>query len=419
MAATPDLGFTQNKLGKRPVSGLGPRSKKNGQSPDAGNAGGNAGKSEDPLPDAREGRGHYARMKVAEIKSRLSDMDKDLETQALVRRQRDMKVERVMSDVSQVEPALNNMNQKIVDINDTVRGVKRDLQLQMDSQATMRKELMVVLEEKTKGIKTSLATDIDILKERSGELAARLRKLEDAQTGGGDMEEMKERVNTIDNYNSRVGERLAELNRALEGEKSERLADMDANNKRIQQQLSHTAAQIDAERQGRERDSRRIEEALHASVDEGQSNLQRCRQEIERSIDLHATNTRENFASTKAMLEEENRKRNEDETALSRKITEGLFDMQNSFNDQLNNRDTEMSKAVRVLEDKIQMVSQGVERDREHNHVAIKKVQEDLNREREQREEFEESIMRLVEDQLNKLHIGIEKHPGAGHVETY
>lgn len=43
-----------------------------------------------------------------------------------------------------------------------------------------------------------------------------------------------------------------------------------------------------------------------------------------------------------------------------------------------------MSKAVRVLEDKIQMVSQGVERDREHNHVAIKKVQEDLNREREQ-----------------------------------
>jgi len=420
MSATPDLGFTQNKLGKRPVSGLGPRSssRKNGAPEKSDAAGGNA-KAEDALPSAREGRGHFARMKVAEIKSRLSDMDKDLETQALVRRQRDMKVERVMSDVSQVEPALNNMNQKIVDINDTVRGVKRDLQLQMDSQATMRKELMVVLEEKTKGIKTSLATDIDILKERAGELGARLRKLEDAQTGGGEMEEMKERVNTIDNYNSRVGERLAELNCSLEGEKSERLADMDANNKRIQQQLSHTAAQVDAERQARERDSRRIEDALHASVDEGQSALQRCRQELERALDLQSTNLREGFADAKAMLDAENRKRTEDETALSRKITEGLFDMQNSFNDQLQNRDHEMSKAVRVLEDKIQMVSQGVERDREHNHVAIKKVQEDLNREREQREEFEESIMRLVEDQLSKLHVGIEKHPGAGHAESY
>ena len=41
-------------------------------------------------------------MKVAELKSRLSDMDKDIETQGLVRRQRDMKVERIMSDVAQV-----------------------------------------------------------------------------------------------------------------------------------------------------------------------------------------------------------------------------------------------------------------------------------------------------------------------------
>jgi len=418
MAAAPDLGFTKSNIGRRPVSGLGPRSK---PSASANAPPGSAGESTDSkgakggdaLPDAREGRGHFARMKAAEIKSRLSDMDKDLETQALVRRQRDMKVERVMSDISQVEPALNNMNQKIVDINDTVRGVKRDLQLQMDSQATMRKELMVVLEEKTKGIKTSLVTDIDILKERAGELAARLRKLEDAQTGGGEMEEMKERVNTIDNYNSRVGERLAELNRNLEGEKSERLSDMDANNKRIQQQMSHTASSIDAERQARERDARRIEDALHASVDEGQSALQRARQEIERSIDLQATRSKEGFADVRALVDGENRKRNEDETALSRKITEGLFDLQNSFNDQLGNRDHEMSKAVRVLEDKIQMVSQSVERDREHNHVAIKKVQEDLNREREQREEFEESIMRLVDDQLSKLHVGIEKHPGA------
>ena len=79
------------------------------------------------------------------------------------------------------------MNQKIVDINDTVRGVKRDLSLQMDSQSTMRKELMVVLEEKTKGIKMSLATDIEILQDRCGDLAARLRKMEDTQSGGGDI----------------------------------------------------------------------------------------------------------------------------------------------------------------------------------------------------------------------------------------
>lgn len=63
-------------------------------------------------------------------------------------------------------------------------------------------------------------------------------------------------------------------------------------------------------------------------------------------------------------------------------------------------------------------MAQGVERDREHNHVAIKKIQEEINRERDQREEFEESVMRLVDDQLTKLHVSIEKHPGAG-IEQY
>lgn len=421
MSATPDLGFATQSIKKKPVSGLGPKAKRTTGPPNPpGSPQGGPDKdhSADILPNAREGKGHYARMKVAELKSRLSDMDKDIETQTLVRRQRDMKVERIMSDVSQVEPALNNMNQKIVDINDTVRGVKRDLQLQMDSQSTMRKELMVVLEEKTKSIKTSLATDIDILKERCGELAARLRKMEDSQSGGGDMDSIVERVNTIDNYNARVGERLADLNRALEGEKSERLADMDANNKRIQQQLSHTSSAVESERQARERDSRRIEDALHAQVDESQSAIQRVRQDLERTIDLQSSNSREKHEEIKALLSEEARFRTETETATSRKITEGLFDVQNSFNDQLVKRDQEMSKAVRVLEDKIQVVAQGVERDREQNNVAIKKIQEEINRERDQREEFEESVMRLVDDQLTKLHIGLEKHPGAG-IEQY
>ena len=309
------------------------------------------------------------------------------------------------------------MNQKIVDINDTVRGVKRDLALQMDSQSTMRKELMVVLEEKTKGIKMSLATDIEILQDRCGELGARLRKMEDQQSGGGDIDGLVERVNTIDNYNARVGERLADLNRALEGEKSERLADMDANNKRIQQQLSYTTAEVEKERQARERDSRRIEDALHAQVDESQTAIQRGRQDIERAIEAQSSTLKDGLIDLKALMEVETRKRSDAEVIVQRKITEGLFDVQNSFSDQLVKRDQEMSKAVRVLEDKIQVVAQGVERDREHNHVAIKKIQEEINRERDQREEFEESVMRLVDDQLTKLHIGLEKHPGAG-IET-
>merc|ERR1711924_203491 len=182
----------------------------------------------------------------------------------------------------------------------------------------------------------------------------------------------------------------------------------------IQQQISHCGANVEQERQGRERDTRRLEEALHAQQDESHAMLQRVRQEMERSIDVEAQSTRERFAEVKGLIDGQDRERVNAETAMSRKISEGLFDVQNSFGDQLQKRDHEMSKAVRVLEDKIQVVTQSVERDREHNHVAIRKVQEEVNREREQLEEFEESIMRLVDDQLSKLHHSIENHPGAG-----
>merc|ERR1711988_1744005 len=56
MSATPDLGFSNSKLGRRPVSGLGPRggsrsagADKQGPPPSPGEGGG--GKSEDALPN--------------------------------------------------------------------------------------------------------------------------------------------------------------------------------------------------------------------------------------------------------------------------------------------------------------------------------------------------------------------------------
>eukprot|EP00658_Telonema_sp_P-2_P023476 TRINITY_DN19412_c0_g4_i1.p1 TRINITY_DN19412_c0_g4~~TRINITY_DN19412_c0_g4_i1.p1 ORF type:complete len:100 (+),score=39.44 TRINITY_DN19412_c0_g4_i1:106-405(+) len=69
------------------------------------------------IRDRGSGSAHFARMKVAELKARMAGMDKDLEAQSMVRKQRDMKVQRVMNDMGQVEPALNSMNQKIVDMN--------------------------------------------------------------------------------------------------------------------------------------------------------------------------------------------------------------------------------------------------------------------------------------------------------------
>merc|ERR1711971_366070 len=114
MSSLPDLAFTMSSDKDKPVPGLGPSSRARTS---MGFGSGTEKPMEEPgppdvAPSARDGGSHFARMKVAELKARMADMDKDLETQNLVRKQRDMKVQRVMNDMGQVEPALNNMNQK-------------------------------------------------------------------------------------------------------------------------------------------------------------------------------------------------------------------------------------------------------------------------------------------------------------------
>jgi len=420
LSSLPDLGFTMGTDRDKPVPGLGPSKRAQTalglQRKDLNSAdGGTEGKDPDRLPSARDGGGaggaHFARMKVAELKARMADMDKDLETQNLVRKQRDMKVQRVMNDMGQVEPALNNMNQKIVDMNDTVKGVKRDIILQMDSQATMRKELMVVLEDKTKGIKTSLSTDIDILKDHFKGISSRLRKLEDAQSGGGDVDELKQRIVTMDNYNMRVGQRLAELSKDIESSKLKAQQDQETMSNRLTQQMGHMTATVDADRQARERDSRRLEEALKAKWDDTESLVQNTKHELERAVDNLGSKTRDQFGDFKEALDLVSRNLKDTEGNMKVKMTEELFALDHKINAEMQRRDYEQTKAVRLLEDKMHTLTQTVERNVESSSVSIRKVHDGLQQEQTEREQFEESMMRLVDDQLMKLHMGIERHP--------
>lgn len=365
----------------------------------------------DAAPSARDGGGHFARMKVAELKARMADMDKDLETQNLVRKQRDMKVQRVMNDMGQVEPALNNMNQKIVDMNDTVKGVKRDLVLQMDSQATMRKELMVVLEDKTKGIKTSLSTDIDILKDHFRAISSRLRKLEDSQTGGGEVAELKQRINTLDNYNVRVGQRLADLAKSIEAGKSDRLKDQAVLSDRLGIQIAHGVSQLDAERQTRERNERRMTENMKSNQDNLEALLTDARQQLQFAIENLSKSTDEQIGSTHAMIEQQGRETKNENANIRSTIAETTLNLEKKVESEFNRRQVEQDKTVRLLEDKLHNLTQTMERASEANNVAVRALQQQLDTERDERTQFEDSMMRLIDDQLVKVHMGIETHP--------
>jgi len=77
----------------------------------------------------------------------------------------------------------------------------------------------------------------------------------------------------------------------------------------------------------------------------------------------------------------------------------------------LKRRQVEQDKTVRLLEDKIHSLTQSMERNSEASNVAIRALQQQLDTERDERVAFEDSMMRLVEEQLSKVHMGIEAHP--------
>jgi len=298
-----------------------------------------------------------------------------------------------------------------VDMNDTVKGVKRDLVLQMDSQATMRKELMVVLEDKTKGIKTSLSTDIDILKDHFRAISSRLRKLEDAQTGGGEVAEIKQRVTTLDNYNVRVGQRLADLAKSIEAGNSDRLKDQAVLSDRFATQIAHGTNALDAEAQARERNERRMTENMKSNTDDLEATLTDARQQLQFGIENVSKTTEEKFGAAHAAIEASIRAAKDEDANIRTKITEEVFNLDRKVDDELKRRQVEQDKTVRLLEDKIHSLTQSMERNSEASNVAIRALQQQLDTERDERVAFEDSMMRLVEEQLSKVHMGIEAHP--------
>jgi len=281
----------------------------------------------------------------------------------------------------------------------------------MDSQATMRKELMVLLEDRTKGIKTSLSTDIDILKEHFKAISARLRKLEDSQSGGGELEEIRQQLTTVNNYNVKVGQRMADLSKTIEAAKIERIKDQETISERISQQIAHTTATVDADRQARERDSRRLDEALRSQGDDAEALVQSTKHELERVIDTLGTQTSDRFGDVKQEIDLGARNLKDTTKRLESKVADQVFMLKKQVGEDIAFQAAEQIKRTSVIEDKLHQLNQTVERNVESSSLTIRKIHDELGKERLEREQFEESMMRLVDDQLVKVHMSIERHP--------
>ena len=155
----------------------------------------------------------------------------------------------------------------------------------------------------------------------------------------------------------------------------------------------------------------RLEESLKAKWDDTESLVLNTKHELESAVDTLGSKTRDQFGDFKEALDAVGRKLQDTEGNLRKKLTEELFALDHKMAEEMQRRDYEQSKSVRVLEDKLHNLTQTVERNVESSSVSIRKVHDGLKQEQNEREMFEESIMRLVDDQLIKVHMGIERHP--------
>jgi len=101
----------------------------------------------------------------------------------------------------------------------------------------------------------------------------------------------------------------------------------------------------------------------------------------------------------------------DDGNNIRAKINEEIFNLDHKIQDELTRRELESSKTIRLLEDKIHLLTQTSERHSEATTVSIRKISQSLDTERDERCQFEDSMMRLIEGQLSKVHQGIERHP--------
>merc|ERR1711871_505717 len=349
--------------------------------------------------------------KFSELSRRSEDLDKDIDSQNVVRRQRDMKIEAQNAAIGAINNTIKNLEHQLNSHDERLKRVKEAVTSEKEAREHLGKSILNLIDERVREIYLKLESECVERENMGADMRKRVSKLDDKLSAMVEVkiEEERKLRGSLEDFVAKLSDRFSGIQNSLQAEsvKMQELVAKSMTN--VNKSLAHLQNAVDTEKTMRERDVQSARNEAMKEADDIRVGLAASLKDVNSEIKRVVRQFSDEITLVRSDLDKEKAERETRDAENMRKVNELLADLVQQTDKQNRARDDENALRFKSIDDWLCKLNFAVEVEKEQREKDSAAMADELSEERREREEDEKNVIALLETNMAKVYKGLEK----------
>jgi predicted nucleic acid-binding Zn-ribbon protein len=349
--------------------------------------------------------------KFGELRNAADNLDKDLENQNTVRRQRDLKIEAQNAAIGAINSTIKNLEHQLNSHDERLKRLKESIVSEKDAREHLGKSILNLIDERVKEIYLKIEAECVERENMGSELNKKIIRVEEKLTNNIEtkIEEERKIRASLEDYVAKLADRLTGIQNAMQAE-SVRMQELVAKNMtNVNKSLAHLQNALDTEKTMRERDVASARQEAMKEADDIRVTVAASMKDINAEIKRVVNKFSDEVTLVRGDLDKEKQAREEADAYNMSKVNDLLADLVQQVDKQNKARDDENALRFKSIDDWLCKLNFAIEVEKEQREKDVSNLADELADERKEREEDEKAVIMLLETNMAKVYKGLEK----------
>jgi hypothetical protein len=349
--------------------------------------------------------------KFGELRNAADNLDKDLENQNTVRRQRDLKIEAQNAAIGAINSTIKNLEHQLNSHDERLKRLKESIVSEKDAREHLGKSILNLIDERVKEIYLKIEGECVERENMGSELKKKIIRVEEKLTNNLEtkIEEERKIRASLEDYVAKLSDRLTGIQNAMQAE-SVRMQELVAKNMtNVNKSLAHLQNALDTEKTMRERDVASARQEAMKEADDIRVTVAASMKDINAEIKRVVNKFSDEVTLVRGDLDKEKQAREEADAYNMSKVNDLLADLVQQIDKQNKARDDENALRFKSIDDWLCKLNFAIEVEKEQREKDVSNLADELADERKEREEDEKAVIMLLETNMAKVYKGLEK----------
>jgi hypothetical protein len=343
--------------------------------------------------------------RIAGLKEKLVEIDADLKTQKLARQSKEARVSSLSETLAILTTRLASVERRAISADDTLRKVTAQLQAERIARDSLEKMMHHMVDEKMQILAKQLTDSVRSSTSEVGSMAQRLMGLEEmCSTLRHSLErEAKARCDLESLTVAKHSDVIATLVRDVSRDKQSRVDELESMRRQLTTQMASLTTSVEQDRVRRDRLNESVQEGVSRLAEDQRVALEAMKRDTERWTVKLVGGVQEQVRQLTVSVEGQTRAAGDGAKETAAKISEAVSHVRSSLREEQSVVEGRLAEALRLLEDRVWRVSQGLQSETEARELDTRRVVALLDEERRLRVEESEDMAKLLERSLGKI----------------